>query len=64
MNAARMDSIIEYVTEGIYRDYPALLERFGERGREKCCEDNEQSGTYRRPLSLVTINFLSITLIG
>ncbi|WP_257535612.1 hypothetical protein [Mesobacillus foraminis] len=41
MNAARMDSIIEHVTEGIYRDYPALLKRFGERGREKCREDNE-----------------------
>lgn len=36
-----METIIDEVTEGIYRDYPALLEKFGERGRQKCREDNQ-----------------------
>jgi hypothetical protein len=41
MSSVQMDWVIDYVTEGIYKDYPALLERFGERGRQKCREDNE-----------------------
>ncbi|TLS34956.1 hypothetical protein FCL54_23090 [Pseudalkalibacillus caeni] len=33
--------MIDEITEGIYQDYPELLERYGERGREKCREDNQ-----------------------
>ncbi|WP_377891911.1 hypothetical protein [Alkalihalobacillus sp. R86527] len=35
-----IDYIVERVVEGIYKDMPELLERFGERGRTKCREDN------------------------
>lgn len=41
MNASKIEWVIEHVTEGIYQDYPSLLEKFGERGRQKCREDNE-----------------------
>jgi hypothetical protein len=40
MNEAVISSIIEEVTEGIYNDFPFLLEKYGERGRQKCREDN------------------------
>jgi hypothetical protein len=46
MNHSLIDSIIEEVTDGIYRDYPILLEKFGERGRQKCKEDNEHHIKY------------------
>jgi hypothetical protein len=46
MNLSLMNSIIEEVTEGIYRDYPVLLEKYGERGRQKCKEDNEHHIKY------------------
>lgn len=41
MNKVTMNEIIEEVTEGIYKDYPVLLEKYGELGRQKCREDNE-----------------------
>jgi hypothetical protein len=41
MISNELQRIIDEVTEGIYRDYPSLLERFGEQGRQKCREDNE-----------------------
>lgn len=34
------DQIVERVVEGIYQDMPELLDKFGERGRIKCMEDN------------------------
>ncbi|MCA0173764.1 hypothetical protein [Bacillus sp. RAR_GA_16] len=37
---SQLDEIIDRVVEGIYRDMPGLLERFGEQGRVKCREDN------------------------
>ncbi|MRX71544.1 hypothetical protein GJU40_05060 [Bacillus lacus] len=33
-------SIVEKVTNQIYQDYPELQEKYGDRGREKCKEDN------------------------
>lgn len=41
MKTSEYQHIIDEVTEGIFRDYPSLLEKFGEQGREKCREDNE-----------------------
>lgn len=35
-----IDHIVARVVEGIYQDMPELLEKFGERGRTKCREDN------------------------
>ncbi|WP_050615677.1 hypothetical protein [Bacillus testis] len=29
------------LTEGLYENHPDLIERYGERGRQKCIEDNE-----------------------
>lgn len=46
MNQMIFNSIIEEVTEGIYNDNPVLLEKFGERGRQKCREDNEHHIKY------------------
>lgn len=46
MNKMLINSIIEEVTDGIYRDYPILLEKYGERGRQKCKEDNEHHIKY------------------
>ena len=46
MNHAKIDVIIEEVTDGIYKDYPILLEKYGERGRQKCKEDNEHHIKY------------------
>lgn len=46
MNALLINSIIEDVTDGIYGDYPILLEKYGERGRQKCREDNEHHIKY------------------
>lgn len=34
------DQIVNDVTERIYQKEPSLLERFGEKGKEKCKEDN------------------------
>lgn len=34
------DRIVNKVTEMIYEREPSLLERFGEKGKEKCREDN------------------------
>lgn len=41
MKTSEYQQIIDEVTEGIYRDYPSLLEKFGQQGRQKCREDNE-----------------------
>lgn len=38
--------IIEVVVEDLYDRYPELLERYGERGRQKCFEDNEHHFRY------------------
>jgi hypothetical protein len=46
MNQIIINSIIEEVTDGIYEDYPILLEKYGERGRQKCKEDNEHHIKY------------------
>lgn len=46
MNHSLIVSIMEEVTDGIYRDYPILLEKYGERGRQKCKEDNEHHIKY------------------
>ncbi|WLR56912.1 hypothetical protein LC048_08610 [Mesobacillus subterraneus] len=46
MNHLLIHSIIEEVTDGIYRDYPILLEKYGERGKLKCKEDNEHHLKY------------------
>lgn len=35
-----VNEMIEAVTAKIYQQEPSLLERFGERGKEKCKEDN------------------------
>ncbi|KKK37155.1 hypothetical protein WQ57_15640 [Mesobacillus campisalis] len=40
MTITRRNEIIDEVTQGIYQDFPVLLEKFGERGVEKCREDN------------------------
>jgi hypothetical protein len=40
MKITRKDEIIEEVTQGIYKDFTILLEKFGKRGVEKCREDN------------------------
>jgi hypothetical protein len=34
------DQIVYEATEKIYQNEPSLLERFGEKGKEKCREDN------------------------
>lgn len=36
----RIDEIVERVVVGIYKDMPELLDKFGERGKQKCLEDN------------------------
>ncbi|WP_456277674.1 hypothetical protein [Bacillus sp. AK128] len=36
-----IELMIDEVVEDIYQAYPELLERFGERGRMKCREDNQ-----------------------
>lgn len=46
MNETLINSIIEEVTDGIYKDNPILLEKYGERGRQKCKEDNEHHIKY------------------
>ncbi|WP_079509253.1 hypothetical protein [Mesobacillus jeotgali] len=46
MNKSNLLAVIEDVTEGIYKDYPDLLEKYGERGRQKCREDNEHHIKY------------------
>ncbi|MGN1402163.1 MAG: hypothetical protein ACI4XL_11755 [Bacillus sp. (in: firmicutes)] len=32
--------LVEAVTEKMYQDDPSLMERYGERGKDKCREDN------------------------
>lgn len=34
------DAVLKEVVAGIYKAYPQLLEKYGERGRQKCWEDN------------------------
>ncbi|WP_210366100.1 hypothetical protein [Bacillus sp. REN3] len=41
MKQPTIEKIIDKVTEDIFRDDPALLEKYGERGKQKCREDNE-----------------------
>ncbi|WP_046176082.1 hypothetical protein [Domibacillus indicus] len=36
----QVEHYIAVIMDGMYRDYPELMNRFGERGREKCREDN------------------------
>lgn len=36
----KIDEIVERVVVGIYKDMPELLDKFGERGKKKCLEDN------------------------
>lgn len=36
---AREDELAREITDALYADEPALLERFGEAGRAKCLED-------------------------
>lgn len=33
--------LVDLAVEEIYREFPELLERYGEQGRRKCREDNE-----------------------
>lgn len=40
MNELIVRKAIENITEGIYKDYPEMMERFGELGKKKCIEDN------------------------
>jgi hypothetical protein len=51
MISNELQHIIDEVTEGIYRDYPSLLEKFGEQGRQKCREDNEHHIKHLRTAS-------------
>ena len=46
MNHLKINAIIEEVTDGIYKDNPILLEKYGERERQKCKEDNEHHIKY------------------
>ncbi|MFP3726640.1 hypothetical protein [Priestia filamentosa] len=41
MNSAIANKIVTEVTEEIYTEYPELLQKFGEAGKQKCQEDNE-----------------------
>ncbi|MTH53715.1 hypothetical protein GKZ89_09895 [Bacillus mangrovi] len=41
MTDDQVKQAIDHVVSGIYRQYPELLEKYGERGKEKCREDNE-----------------------
>jgi hypothetical protein len=38
-----VDEIVNQVTERIYELEPTLLERFGDKGKAKCREDNHHS---------------------
>lgn len=40
MNQKQLEEIIGKVVAGIYTDSPELHEKFGDRGKEKCREDN------------------------
>uniref|UniRef100_A0A4Y8Q1P5 Uncharacterized protein n=2 Tax=Paenibacillus athensensis TaxID=1967502 RepID=A0A4Y8Q1P5_9BACL len=40
MDEALFSALSERVTADIYADFPELLERYGERGRQKCIDDN------------------------
>ncbi|MCD7035929.1 hypothetical protein LRR81_16920 [Metabacillus sp. GX 13764] len=40
MNEFAVRKAVENITEGIYRDYPEMMDRFGELGKKKCIEDN------------------------
>ncbi len=35
-----LDEMIDYIVSGIYTDYPELLTKYGEQGKERCREDN------------------------
>lgn len=41
MTEEQINQAIEHVVAGIYKQYPELLDRYGERGKQKCREDNE-----------------------
>ncbi|SEN06529.1 hypothetical protein SAMN05192533_108212 [Mesobacillus persicus] len=41
MNISIVSNIIDEVTEGIYNDFPELLTKYGEAGKNKCREDNQ-----------------------
>ncbi|MED4588993.1 hypothetical protein [Priestia flexa] len=41
-----VNKIVEKVTEQIYEQEPTLLQKFGERGKQKCIEDNHYHMRY------------------
>ncbi|UJF31299.1 hypothetical protein [Paenibacillus hexagrammi] len=41
LNTHTYADIIQLITEEIYEADPSLLEKYGERGKQKCKEDNE-----------------------
>lgn len=40
MSSFSTEQLVAIVTDQIYENDPSLLDRFGERGKEKCIEDN------------------------
>ncbi|MFE3894994.1 MULTISPECIES: hypothetical protein [unclassified Priestia] len=46
MSSLPINKIVERVTEKIYELEPSLLEKFGERGKERCHEDNHYHMKY------------------
>ncbi|WNB91883.1 hypothetical protein [Bacillus sp. NEB1478] len=40
MTSLNIDVMVEKVTEKIYEKDPALIEKYGDKGRTKCIEDN------------------------
>ncbi|MBU8754876.1 hypothetical protein [Priestia megaterium] len=46
MSSLPVNKIVERVTEKIYELEPSLLEKFGERGKERCYEDNRYHMKY------------------
>ncbi|TDB50190.1 hypothetical protein [Bacillus sp. CBEL-1] len=46
MKSLPINEIVEKVTEKIYEQEPSLLQKFGERGKQKCIEDNHYHMKY------------------
>ncbi|WLR51136.1 hypothetical protein LC040_18530 [Bacillus tianshenii] len=41
MNATFVEQMVDQITEDIYADFPDLLDKYGEAGKDKCRDDNQ-----------------------
>ena len=46
-------TLVDQIVSGIYKQYPELEEKFGERGKIKCREDNEHHLNYLETAFLI-----------